>query len=114
MSHAQDSGVTTSELDRLSDDYESAEIEFLVAVRDDADRSQRHQGMGCRHDGPWIQCCGVSPLGPGNRGPLTNQQREKKSSDLWADIAAACDTQLPLDRKSGAKKDLGWQSHHRV
>jgi hypothetical protein len=32
--------VTKSELDLLSDDYESAEMQFLTAVRDDADRSQ--------------------------------------------------------------------------
>ena len=32
--------MTKSELDLLSDDYESAEMQFLTAVRDDADRSQ--------------------------------------------------------------------------
>jgi hypothetical protein len=32
--------VTKSGLDELSDDYESAETQFLAAVRDNADRSQ--------------------------------------------------------------------------
>ena len=86
--------MTKSELDLLSDDYESADMQVLTAVRDDADRPQlavkaravataahrfSAESYRCFHSGAenaWM------PL-----GQLT--ERTEVLTDLWDDIARA-------------------------
>jgi len=92
--------VTKSELDLLSEAYESTEAEFLRAARSDADRSQlaikaravaavarafnteAHRRLHLGTEDAWM------PL-----DQLT--ERTEVLAELWADIAAAYETHLP-------------------
>jgi hypothetical protein len=86
--------VTKSELDLLSDDYESADMQVLTAVRDDADHPPtRRQGKGRRHGRPPVSAESYRCFHSGAEnarmplGQLT--ERTEVLTDLWEDIATA-------------------------
>jgi hypothetical protein len=86
--------VTKSGLDLLSDDYEHAELQFLVAVRDNLDRSQL--GVKARAVATAAHLFNAEAYRRLHSGredawmPLDQlTERTEVLADLWEDIASA-------------------------
>jgi hypothetical protein len=89
--------VTKSELDLLSDDYESAETQFLTAVRDDADRFQlavKARAVATAAHGFSAEAYRRFHSGAEDAWMPLDQLTERTEvlADLWEDIASAYET----------------------
>ena len=89
--------MTKSELDLLSDDYEGAEMQFLAAVRNDADRSQlavKARAVATAAHGFNTEAYRCFHSGAENAWMLLDQLTERTEvlADLWEDIAKAYET----------------------
>lgn len=89
--------MTKSELDLLSDDYESAEMQFLTAVRDDADRSElavKARAVATAAHGFNAGAYRRFHSGAEDAWMPLDQltDRTEVLADLWEDIASAYET----------------------
>ncbi|MFG1620574.1 hypothetical protein [Kribbella sp. NPDC049227] len=89
--------MTKSELDLLSDDYESAEMQFLRAVRDNADRAQlavKARAVATAADGFNAEAYRRFHSGVEDAWMSLDQLTERTEvlAELWQDIASAYET----------------------